>query len=54
MLRHTFGTQLVRGGVDLVTVAELTGHARLETTRLYTLPTKADRDRALDALLTDD
>jgi integrase/recombinase XerC len=54
VLRHTFGTQLVRGGVDLVTVAELMGHARLDTTRLYTLPTKADRDRALDALLTDD
>ena len=54
VLRHTFGTRLVRGGVDLVTVAELMGHARLETTRLYTLPTKADRDRALDALLTDD
>ena len=32
VLRHTFGTQLVRGGVDLVTVAELMGHARLETT----------------------
>ena len=54
VLRHTFGTQLVRGGVDLVTVAELMGHARLETTRLYTLPTKADRDWALDTLLTDD
>jgi integrase/recombinase XerC len=53
VLRHTFGTQLVRGGVDLVTVAELMGDARLGTTRLYTLPTKADRDRALDALLTD-
>jgi site-specific recombinase XerD len=38
VLRHTFGTQLVRGGVDLVTLAELMGHARLETTRLYTLP----------------
>ena len=53
VLRHTFGTQLVRGGVDLVTVAELMGHARLDTTRIYTLPTKADRERALDALLTD-
>ena len=41
------------GGVDLVTVAELMGHARLDATRIYTLPTKADRERALDALLTD-
>jgi integrase/recombinase XerC len=36
--RHTFGTELVRDGVDIVTVAELMGHASLETTRLYTRP----------------
>ena len=35
-LRHTFVTTLVRGGTDLVTVAELAGHARLETTRART------------------
>jgi integrase len=34
-------------------VAELMGHARLETTRIYTRPTKGDRERALDALLVD-
>ena len=32
VLRHTFGTELTRSGVDLVTVAELMGHASLETT----------------------
>jgi site-specific recombinase XerD len=37
VLRHTFGTELTRSGVDIVTVAELMGHASLETTRLYTL-----------------
>jgi len=33
VLRHTFGTRLVREGYDLVLVAELMGHARTETTR---------------------
>jgi integrase/recombinase XerC len=35
-IRHTFGTNLLRNGVDIVTVAELMGHRRLDTTRLYT------------------
>src|SRR5262249_42873993 len=53
VLRHTFGTQLVRASVDLAPVAELMGPARLETTRIYTRPTKGNRERALDALLVD-
>lgn len=35
VLRHTFVTGLVRAGHDLVLVAELAGHRRLETTRCY-------------------
>ena len=53
VLRHTFGTELTRSGVDLVTVAELMGHASLETTRLYTRPTEADMQRAVDLLSAD-
>jgi site-specific recombinase XerC len=34
---------LIRGGTDLVVVAELLGHARLETVRAYTKPTEEDK-----------
>lgn len=50
VLRHTCVTGLVRGGNDLVLVAELAGHRRLETTRRYSLPSAADRQAAMDAL----
>lgn len=53
VLRHTFGTELTRDGVDIVTVAELMGHASLETTRLYTRPSAADLQRAVDLLSAD-
>jgi integrase/recombinase XerC len=53
VLRHTFATTLVRGGTDLVLVAEMLGHARLDQTRRYTLPTAADREKALSLLPVD-
>ena len=53
VLRHTFGTDLVRSGVDLVTVAELLGHASLDSTRIYTLPTDDDLDAAIGRLTVD-
>jgi site-specific recombinase XerD len=53
VLRHTFATSLVRGKTDLVVVAELMGHARLETTRQYSLPTDQDKADALHLLTTD-
>jgi integrase len=50
VLRHTMVTNLVRAGNDIVLVAELAGHRRLETTRRYSLPSEADRATAVEAL----
>ena len=53
VLRHTFTTNLVHSGEDIVLVAELTGHARLETVRGYSLPSERDKEKAIVALPTD-
>ena len=53
VLRHTFITAMVRQGSDLVLVAELAGHRRLETTRRYSLPSDADRLLAVERLQID-
>ena len=53
VLRHTFGTRLIRDGYNLVLVAELMGHARTETTRGYSLPTADDAQAAINSLPAD-
>ena len=53
ILRHTCLTSLVRHGNDLVLVAELAGHKRLETTRRCILPTASDREAAMEGLKVD-
>jgi integrase/recombinase XerC len=52
VLRHTAGTTLTRSGVDLVLVAEILGHS-VETARRYALPTREDRQAAIERLTTD-
>lgn len=54
VLRHRCVTNLVRGGHDLVLVAELAGHRRVETTRRYSLPSEADRHAAMDSIEIED
>jgi integrase/recombinase XerC len=50
VLRHTFGKQLLDAGENLVTVATLMGHSRLDTTAIYTRPNAQDLEKALDKL----
>ena len=49
-LRHTALTRLIRSGCDIVIVAEVAGHARLETTRRYSLPTADVKIAAMEKL----
>lgn len=53
VLRHTCLTGLVRQGTDLVLVAELAGHRRVDTTRRYSLPSEADRRMAMEGIQVD-
>jgi integrase/recombinase XerC len=53
VLRHTFVTNLIRSGADVVLVAELAGHRRLDTTRRYSLPSEADRAEAVESVLVE-
>ena len=53
ILRHTCITNLVRNGTDLVLVAEIAGHRRLETTQRYSLPTEQDRIQAVEGIQVD-
>lgn len=46
-LRHTFATRACEAGIDLVTVKDLLGHARLEMVLRYSHPTEKHRFDAM-------
>ncbi len=52
MLRHTFATHLIEDGLDIVTLKELLGHVRIETTMVYLHVAQFDKSRAFSPLDT--
>lgn len=46
-LRHSFATQMVREGVDIVTLKEIMGHTNINTTLVYVHLAGVDIDKAL-------
>ncbi len=52
VLRHSFARQALDSGTDLVTVASVLGHQRLETTAIYTKLSERDLEKAVERLQT--
>jgi len=49
-LRHTFGSNLIKSGVDIVTVKELLGHSDLKMTQIYVHSSLTQKKRAILSL----
>lgn len=50
VLRHSFGKDALGSGMDVVTVAALLGHENLKTTMIYTRPSEAELQAAIDRM----
>ena len=48
MIRHTFATDMLNSGADLMTVKELLGHENIDTTSIYTHVTDEQIRRIYD------
>ncbi|MFZ4056520.1 MAG: tyrosine-type recombinase/integrase [Ferruginibacter sp.] len=51
-LRHTYATHLIEDGLDIISVKELLGHIRLETTLVYLHICQLDKERVFSPLDT--
>jgi site-specific recombinase XerD len=52
LIRIAFAKAALDSGTDLVAVATLLGHQRLETTAIYTKPSLRDLEKAVERLET--
>lgn len=50
VLRHSFGKGALNAGMDVVSVAALMGHENLKTTMVYTRPSEAELQAAIDRM----
>ena len=53
MIRHTFATDMLNSGADLITVKELLGHENIDTTSIYTHITDEQIKTAYISLIYD-
>lgn len=49
-LRHTAASKMIEGGIDLVTVSKILGHASIQMTMRYAHPTPENMRRAVEKL----
>lgn len=49
-LRHSYATHLLEYGMDIVTIKELLGHERIETTLIYLHVAKPNRSNLFSPL----